>query len=109
MSRMKNLSVFAAILAAAAVTQVASFQNASAGIGGTKILDQTGCSVCCPECNHVCKLDAKKVDDEKTCFDVESKVICYPTCRVPLGKRGKLFPLAQQEEQLRQLRRWWMR
>ena len=50
-------------------------------------MSQTGCSICCPVCDHVCKLDAKKVDAEIPCFDVESKVICIPRVVFPWQKK----------------------
>lgn len=58
-------------------------EPASAGHG--KFFTQTGCA-CCPVCDHVCKLDAEQVDEEKTCFDVESKVICIPRVVFPWQK-----------------------
>lgn len=50
-------------------------------------LDQTGCSVCCPVCDHVCKLDAEQVEAEIPCFEVESKVICIPRVVFPWQKK----------------------
>ena len=58
-------------------------EPAPAGHG--KILTQTGCA-CCPVCDHVCKLDAEQVDEEKTCFKVESKAICIPRVVFPWQK-----------------------
>ncbi|TWU48504.1 hypothetical protein Poly51_44040 [Rubripirellula tenax] len=55
---------------------------ASAGLP-MGLLDQTGCTKRCPACDHVCKFDAKEVDVEKSCFDVESKVICIPRVVFP--------------------------
>ncbi|MCD0460252.1 hypothetical protein [Roseiconus lacunae] len=48
--------------------------------------DQTGASCNCPVCDHVCELKAEKVDEEKTCFKVESKVICIPRVVFPWQK-----------------------
>lgn len=61
-------------------------QDASA-IGG-KLLDQTG-HACCPVCDHVCKLDAKQIEEEKTCFEVESKAICIPRVVFPWQRAKK--------------------
>ncbi len=41
-------------------------------------LDQTGCSLCCPECKHCCQLDAEIGDVEKKCFEVETEVAKLP-------------------------------
>lgn len=54
-----------------------------------KILNQTGC-VCCPVCDHVCKLDAEQVEEEKTCFKVETKVIVIPRVVFPWQRSRKL-------------------
>ncbi|MCO8121154.1 hypothetical protein NHH03_05350 [Stieleria sp. TO1_6] len=79
-------TIFQAGLLAAAAMCLLAPEFATAGHG--KILDQTGCA-CCPVCDHVCKLDAKKVDEEKVCFDVESKVICIPRVVFPWQKTRK--------------------
>ncbi len=50
-------------------------------------LDQTGCSACCPECNHCCRLEAEMVDEDIPCFDVESKLICIPRVVFPWQKK----------------------
>lgn len=75
----------AALLIAAALCLLNS-QSAFA-LGG-KLLDQTGCT-CCPVCDHVCKLTAEQVDEDKTCFDVESKVICIPRVVFPWQRAKK--------------------
>lgn len=58
-----------------------------------KRLSQTGC-VCCPVCDHVCRLDAKLVEEEKTCFKIETKVICIPRVVFPWQK-SKISACAQ--------------
>ena len=52
---------------------------------------QAGCKSkqCCPKCDHVCKLDAEKVDVEKTCFEVESDYICIPRVVFPWQRPAK--------------------
>lgn len=55
---------------------------------GGKILDQTGCT-CCPVCDHVCNLDAEQIEEEKTCFKVESKAICIPRVVFPWQRSKK--------------------
>ena len=54
--------------------------------GKHKLLDQTGCSLCCPACNHRCNFSAEQVDEEKSCFEVEAKVICIPRVVFPWQK-----------------------
>ncbi|MGB7328140.1 MAG: hypothetical protein WBD31_24910 [Rubripirellula sp.] len=76
----------AAVLAVIAL--VATPSPASAGLP-MGLLDQTGCTKRCPACDHVCKFDAKEVDVEKSCFDVESKVICIPRVVFPWQKKDK--------------------
>ncbi|TWT52607.1 hypothetical protein Pla22_02310 [Rubripirellula amarantea] len=49
--------------------------------------------VCCPKCDckcYTCNLDAKVVDAEKQCFEVEHDVICIPKVVFPWqrGKKG---------------------
>lgn len=77
-----------AILIVATTTYVLNSSNASAGLKGTRILDQTGCCKRCPACDHVCNLDAEIVDEEKTCFEVETKVICIPRVVFPWQKKS---------------------
>ncbi|TWU16575.1 hypothetical protein [Allorhodopirellula heiligendammensis] len=60
----------------------------SALAGHGKVLDQTGC-ICCPVCDHVCKLDAKKVEEEREGFQVESKAICIPRVVFPWQKERR--------------------
>jgi len=52
---------------------------------------------CCPECNHTCKLEAKEVEVEKKCYEIECETICVPRvvfpwqtgdcCWFPWGKK----------------------
>lgn len=56
---------------------------------GFGVLDQTGCSICCPECKHTCNLKAEQVEETKKGFDVESKVICIPRVVFPWQKAKK--------------------
>ena len=83
MSIKRNLPI---ALAIAVALSLISFQ-AVVALGG-KCLDQTGCA-CCPVCDHVCKLDAEQVEEEKSCFKVESKVICIPRVVFPWQKAKK--------------------
>lgn len=76
-----------AVFAVVTVTAVISSTVASAGWPGTKILDQTGCSMCCPACDHVCNLDAEQGEVERLCFDIEKKVICIPRVVFPWQKK----------------------
>jgi hypothetical protein len=77
--------VAAAMLVAAAAC---SLNKSDAGFGLHSLLpDQTGCCRRCPACDHVCILDAKVVDEEIPCFDVESKVICIPRVVFPWQKK----------------------
>ncbi len=46
---------------------------------------QASCCVC-PHCHHTCKFEAKEVEEEKTCFDVEAKVVCIPRIVFPWQK-----------------------
>ncbi len=41
----------------------------------------------CPNCDYVCKFNAETVDEDKECFDVESKVICIPRVVFPWQKK----------------------
>lgn len=61
--------------------------QATAGWGGIRCFDQTGCDICCPECDHVCHLKVERVDADESCFDVESKVICIPRVVFPWQKK----------------------
>ena len=84
----KNLSRALVIaFVAVSVGSLLSLADVSAGWGGKKILDQTGCCKRCPACDHVCNLDAEQVEEEKTCFDVETKVICIPRVVFPWQKK----------------------
>lgn len=69
-------------------TAAAAINTSSAGFGlRCPLPDQTGCCCRCPACDHVCNLEAKVVDEEIPCFDVESKVICIPRVVFPWQKR----------------------
>jgi len=80
-----KLILLAAIVAAAA--HFSTTTTALAGILGSRCLDQTGCSLRCPACDHVCKLDAEQVEESKVCFDVETKVVCIPRVVFPWQKK----------------------
>ena len=73
-------------LALAPVVCLFAAANLHAGQG--KHFDQTG-MICCPVCDHVCKLDTKEVEIEKTCFKVEPKVVCIPRVVFPWQKARK--------------------
>ena len=83
MSKHHSFTVGATLLMALA-TQLVSPQPAIAG----KFLDQTGCSQCCPECKHACKLDVEEIEVEKKCFEVESEVICIPRVVFPWQRKS---------------------
>ena len=72
------------ILLVGGITAVPS----QAGLRDHCIGDQTGCCKRCPSCNHCCNLDAEEVDEEKTCFEVESKEICIPRVVFPWQKKS---------------------
>jgi hypothetical protein len=48
---------------------------------------QTGCSICCPACDHCCKLDAEQIEEKIPCFDVESKLVCIPRVVFPWQRK----------------------
>ncbi|MCC9599862.1 hypothetical protein LOC67_04745 [Stieleria sp. JC731] len=56
--------------------------NSNAG----DVFSQTGLKCSCPVCDHTCQLKAEQVEEEKTCFKVESKVICIPRVVFPWQK-----------------------
>ena len=76
-----------AVLVVVSAGQLFSSTDATAGLWGTRLLDQTGCCRRCPACDHVCNLDAEQTEEEKTCFDVETKVICIPRVVFPWQKK----------------------
>ncbi len=80
--------VLLAALLVFAVGQMMNSTSVTAGLFGTRVLDQTGCCRCCPVCDHVCKFDAEMVDEDIPCFDVESKVICIPRVVFPWQKKS---------------------
>jgi hypothetical protein len=61
-------------------------------------LDQTGCSLCCPECQHCCQLEAEMGDVEKKCFEVETEVICIPRVVFPWQVGKRCFPFCKKNE-----------
>ena len=87
MSRKTIAGASLATLVAVVIGQLLSSADAAAGFPGKNILDQTGCCRRCPACDHVCKLDAEQVEEEKSCFEVESKVICIPRVVFPWQKK----------------------
>ncbi|MFK8113171.1 MAG: hypothetical protein AB8B91_13265 [Rubripirellula sp.] len=82
MNRKNTTWVLAAVLIVSATGLILNANVATAGLRGSKILDQTGCQRC-PECDHQCNFKAEQVDDEKSCFEVEKKVICIPRVVFP--------------------------
>jgi len=56
--------------------------------GNGKLLDETGCA-CCPVCDHVCKLDVEETEVKRTCFKIETKVVCIPRVVFPWQKAKK--------------------
>lgn len=74
------------LLAFALTGLLSPIANAGFPFAG-KCLSQTGCSLCCPVCDHTCRLDAKEVEEEISCFEVESKVICIPRVVFPWQKK----------------------
>lgn len=78
--------LLAALVVFTAAGQLTKRTAAEAGWCG-KCLDQTGCSCCCPACDHCCRLEAEQVDEDITCFEVESKVICIPRVVFPWQKK----------------------
>ena len=83
-------------LTIATITASGTFQ-ASVGFGQHHG-DSHGCRQC-PNCDYVCKLTVEKVDEEKTGFDVESKVVCIPRVVFPWQK--KCNPCANNGARLR--------
>jgi len=77
---MSSTKIIAANLVLTAMACGVAPQIAQAGHG--KWFDQTGVA-CCPVCDHVCKLEAKAIEVEKSCFEVETKVICIPRVVFP--------------------------
>ncbi|QDT04060.1 hypothetical protein K227x_24460 [Rubripirellula lacrimiformis] len=75
-----------------AIAFVATLTSAPAQAGcGLHSSTRSGCAqcaTCCPQCSHVCKLDAKEVDAEKSCFEVETKAICIPRVVFPWQRKS---------------------
>ena len=88
MSINRITTTFGAALLVAVATQLASAPPVTAG----KCFDQTGCSHCCPECNHCCRLDAEMGEEEKKCFEVETEVVCIPRVVFPWQVGKRCFP-----------------
>ncbi len=85
---LKNISrLVVAAIVVFAIGELFNSTDVAAGLLGTRLLDQTGCSRRCPACDHCCNLDAEQVEEEKTCFDVETKVICIPRVVFPWQKK----------------------
>ncbi len=80
---------FKQIRLAALLAGIAIAWTAAVDAGHGKHFDQTGC-VCCPVCDHCCELKAEQVKEEKTCFEVESKLICIPRVVFPWQKKSKV-------------------
>lgn len=80
----QKYSVASVILA----TLLGLMTTSSVSAGPGKLLDQTGHS-CCPVCDHKCNLDVEEIEVDKTCFEVESKVICIPRVVFPWQKAKK--------------------
>jgi hypothetical protein len=79
--------VLLAALVVVTASQLVKTSDATAGLFGTKLLDQTGCCRRCPACDHTCSLKAEIVEEEKPCFDVESKVVCIPRVVFPWQRK----------------------
>lgn len=76
--------LFSAVMA---VLSTAFPGNVQAGCG--RHADKcNSCTTCCPKCEYECKLKAAQVDVEKSCFEVESKVICVPRVVFPWQKKA---------------------
>lgn len=96
---MKSIKLLKVItFAFATITLTATIQPTQSQAGFGHHGKSNDCCVC-PSCQHVCKLTAEKVDEEKTCFDVESKVICIPRVVFPWQK--KCNPCANNGAKLR--------
>ncbi|GAA4449278.1 hypothetical protein [Novipirellula rosea] len=78
-----RMTLAAGLLSIATIPFVAN--EAAAGFGH-KLVDQTGCCTKCPACDHACNFSVDVVDETKTCFEVESKVICIPRVVFPWQK-----------------------
>lgn len=75
---------------AMAALLVGGFMTApsQAGLRDHVLGDQTGCCQRCPACDYCCELKAEEVEEEKTCFEVESKEICIPRVVFPWQKKA---------------------
>ena len=79
-----------AIITITALQMQPMSSDAKAGVHDLIRLDQTGCCNKCPACDYVCKLNTELVDEERPCFDVESKVICIPRVVFPWQRKKSL-------------------
>lgn len=60
--------------------------RADVHLHGFAVARATGCCVC-PQCQHRCQLKAERVEEERECFEVESKVVCIPRVVFPWQKQ----------------------
>jgi hypothetical protein len=75
-----------ATLALGTAACVMSRPAARAGQG--EWLDQTGVA-CCPVCDKICKLEAEQTETERTCFEVETELVCIPRVVFPWQTKRK--------------------
>ena len=54
--------------------------------GRLALAGECGCSVQCPQCDHVCKLTCEETKEMKHCWKVECKPICIPRVKFPWEK-----------------------
>ncbi|MEM6469942.1 MAG: hypothetical protein AAF802_10345 [Planctomycetota bacterium] len=62
-----------------------SASTAFAGDGGK--LSQTGLSCRCPICDHHCELTVDETEEKRTCYEIETKIICIPRVVFPWQKK----------------------
>ena len=80
---MKSFALIAT-LALTPLLAVCAFSAARANpLGG----EPDPCCHACPQCHYVCKLEAKRSEEEKSCFEVEEKVVCIPRVVFPWQKK----------------------
>ncbi|TWU36654.1 hypothetical protein Q31b_49360 [Novipirellula aureliae] len=74
---------------------IASMASVQAGFGH-HVTQQ-----CCPNCNHNCKLEAKQVEVEKKCYEVECETICVPRVVFPWQTGDcRWFPWSKKKSQV---------
>ncbi len=96
--KLKNiLQVLAAALVLTTLGVLPGSTSAHAGLRDHGLLDQTGCKRC-QACGYVCKLEAEQVETEKTCFEVEDKVICIPRVVFPWQTGQRLLPFGHHKK-----------